>query len=188
MLKELDKNYADAVFELMEQSFPTDEYRNEAEQKALFDKKEYRVYGLTEKDNNEKIVGFIAMWQFDDFAYLENFAVSEHARNGGIGGKMLDELCKALACPVCLEVEPPKSEITRRRIGFYERHGFFLNDYHYIQPALSKGKNSMPLKIMTLGGKVNEAQFEKIKSVLYKNVYNIQFHNNSITVIKKRIR
>lgn len=174
MLKELNKDYAKAVFALMEQSFPLDEYRNEAEQTALFDKKEYHVYGLTENDNDKNVLAFIAMWQFEKFAYLENFAVCQHARNGGIGGKMLDELCKSLACPVCLEVEPPESEITRRRIAFYERHGFFLNDYHYIQPALSKGKNSMPLKIMTLGGKVTETEFETIKSVLYRNVYNVK--------------
>lgn len=174
MLKILNKEYSDALYNLMTQSFPTDEYRNEAEQKALFNKKEYNVYGLTDENDDKKLLAFLAVWKFENFAYIEHFAVAEYARNGGIGGKMLDELCDMMGSSVCLEVEPPQNEITQRRIAFYERHGFFLNDYPYIQPALSPGKKSGPLMIMTLGRKISPQEFENIKSVLYKNVYNVK--------------
>ena len=46
-------------------------------------------------------------------------------------------------------MEPPETELTRRRIGFYERNGFVLNDYDYVQPSLGEGKDPVPLRIMT---------------------------------------
>ena len=74
---------------------------------------------------------------------------------------------------ICLEVELPENDIARRRIGFYTRNGFSLNEYHYIQPPMSAGKNPVPLLIMTTGGAVDEKKFEYIKDKLYEKVYNV---------------
>ncbi|MBO7288483.1 MAG: hypothetical protein J6V03_00640, partial [Clostridia bacterium] len=75
---------------------------------------------------------------------------------------------------ICLEVEPPQSEITKRRVGFYKRNGFYLNEYPYIQPPISNGKNPVPLMIMTSGHKVNRKEFNLIKEYIYRNVYNVK--------------
>lgn len=169
-MQRLTKNDFDALFSLMEKSFPADEYRSRAEQQALFADSDYAVYGL--KDG-AAIKAFISTWRFDDFTYIEHFAVNPAFRNNGIGGKMLNELIAQLGTPACLEIEPPTSDITRRRIGFYERNGFFLNTYPYEQPPMSRGKKALKMHVMTSGKTASEQEFQKIKSALYKKVYRI---------------
>ena len=84
---------------------------------------------------------------------------------------MLQELKQFTGNRLCLEVEPPEDELTRRRIAFYERNGFIYHDFAYMQPALSKGQNTIPLKIMTTGDKLDKTAFEEIKELLYSQVY-----------------
>ena len=67
--------------------------------------------------------------------------------------------------------ELPENELARRRIGFYSRNGFKLNNYPYIQPPMSAGKNPVPLLIMTTGGVLAESEFINMRDILYKNVY-----------------
>lgn len=157
------------MFSIMEKSFPLDEYRPYNEQKALFENEYYNVYAVKE----EKVKGFIAVWDFPEFLYIEHFAVSPEFRNQGIGEKILKELKALFNKPLCLEVEPPENALTKRRIGFYERNGFFLNAYPYTQPPISKGKNPVPLMIMSTGKELSESEFHIIKNTLYKNVYKV---------------
>ena len=169
MIKKVEKNDFDLVYEIMEKSFPSDEIRPFDEQKELFDEARYSVYAEYETD--AYIAGFIATWEFDDFVFIEHFAVSPEKRNGGIGAKILNEFTHMTDKRVCLEVEPPDDEMQKRRISFYERNGFYLNEYEYFQPPISAGKNIVPLMIMTCGGGVSKNEFENIRNVLYKEVY-----------------
>lgn len=72
---------------------------------------------------------------------------------------------------VCLEVEPPDNEMASRRIDFYKRNNFFLNNYPYTQPPISTGRNPIPLLIMTHGRHINNIEFAKIKEELLTKVY-----------------
>lgn len=157
----------DEVFSIMEKSFPFDEYRPYEEQKELFENEYYRVYVSKE----EHIKGFISVWDFPEFLYVEHFAVSPEFRNMGIGKEILEELKAHFNKTVCLEVEPPENELTKRRIGFYMRNGFFINEYPYTQPPISKGKNPVPLMIMSSGKSLSESEFHIIKETLYREVY-----------------
>lgn len=157
------------VYELMKMSFPSDEYRYYDEQKALLNNPAYSIYGLY--NESQDIKAFIAVWQFSNFSFIEHFAVNPEHRNEGTGTYLLNEVIKMLPKPVCLEVEPPETEIAIRRISFYQRNNFFLNEYPYVQPPMSQGKKAIPLFIMTLGGKVDEDTFKYIKSTLYAKVY-----------------
>ncbi|MBR3934143.1 MAG: GNAT family N-acetyltransferase [Clostridia bacterium] len=170
MLKILDNKDFDRVFNIMEKSFPEDEFRPYDEQKALLDKDEYKIYTWQE---NDKICAFIALWEFHNILFIEHFAVDPDFRNGGIGSKILAEISSLTKKQICLEVEPPDDEITIRRVEFYKRCGFFLNEYPYMQPAISKGKREVPLMIMTYGKKITRMKFNDIKFVLYTNVYKI---------------
>ena len=147
----------------MQASFSDDEYRPYDEQLALFEEPEYRIYYMP--------AGFLAVWEFESFIYIEHFAVDPALRNSGTGSAMLQELVKQYQKPICLEVELPEDELTRRRIGFYERNGFVFNEYPYIQPPISKGKSPVPLRIMTYGEAITRETFEAIKNVLYRSVY-----------------
>lgn len=164
-LKDFDK-----VYRLIEISFPEDEYRTYEEQKALLDDPIYNIYVLP-GENGDTIMAFIAVWEFDSFAFVEHFAVDPAYRSMGLGSKVLREIIDAVQKMVCLEVEPPHNELALRRIRFYERGNFFFNEYPYMQPAISKGRNPIPLFIMTFGRAVDENEFSIIKRELYTKVY-----------------
>lgn len=168
MLELLDLKDFDEVYSLMEQSFPEMEFRPREEQRELFSDPAYRIYVRREE---KETAGFLAIWDFQDVLYIEHFAVAGRLRGGGIGASMLCELRALFDKPICLEVEPPENDMARRRICFYERNGFFLNPYPYIQPPISKGRASIPLLIMTSGGKISEDGFKQIKHLLYSRVY-----------------
>ncbi len=161
----------DEMFEILEQSFPADERRPREQQLKLFEIPEYKVFFEGEE---EKIMGFMALWEFEDFVYIEHFALRADCRGRGTGSKMLGQAMSAFDKPVCLEVEPPETEKSCRRIAFYERNGMYLNHYDYIQPPLAEGQNSLPLKIMTSIGKITPGQFDSIKNTLYKYVYRVE--------------
>lgn len=169
MLEKLRFDDFDTMYDLMEMSFPIVEYRPYHEQKALLNNPAYSIYVL--HNETKDIKAFIAVWEFDKFAFIEHFAVNPKYRNCGVGGYVLNEITERIGKNVCLEVEPPETEIAIRRIGFYERNGFFLNEYPYIQPPISNGRMAVPLFLMTLGGKVDKDMFESIKATLYTKVY-----------------
>ena len=172
MTQLLDVQEFDQMYEIMEQSFPDDEYRGYKGQKSLFENPEYRVY-VHKNDDTGKIDGFLAAWEFEELLFLEHFAVSGKVRNAGIGGRMLREVLSQVNKLVCLEVELPQGELEKRRIGFYERNGFFFNEYPYMQPSIAKGRNPIPLRIMTYLKPVSQKEHEEIKKLLYRKVYHV---------------
>lgn len=159
----------DSIFKIMKSAFPRNEYRSYACQKTLFDSQDYIAY-VCEKDG--EICAFISVWQFDSFAYIEHFAVLEKYRNCGLGKQMLDELKEMSGKRLCLEVELPINDNAKRRIAFYERNGFYYNDYPYEQPPFSKDRDAVPLRIMCTKAPLTKQEFENIKNQLYKRVYN----------------
>ena len=90
-LRTINIDEFDNVFAIMEQSFPDDERRNYTEQRALFDNPEYSIY-VVDDDRDNRIKAFIAVWDFEEFAYVEHFAVNPEYRNGGIGAEVLHRL------------------------------------------------------------------------------------------------
>ena len=167
-IKAITESRFDEVFSIMEKSFPPDEMRPYSEQKALLSNGKYKVFAAFE---GEKIISFAATWQFDNILFLEHLATDPSLRGQGVGAKMLDFLTSGEKRTVCLEAEPPESEITSRRIAFYNRNGFYLNEYPYIQPPISQGRAPVPLMIMTHGRDIDECEFEAIRDLLYKEVY-----------------
>ena len=170
MIEQIKIDRFDEIYEIMEKSFPDDEFRPYCEQKELFLNEKYKVYGNI---TDGRLSSFIATWDFEDFVFIEHFATSPNFRNMGIGEKMLKHLSNTLQKRLCLEVEPPNEEIQKRRVDFYRRNGFFLNTFSYTQPPISKGKSPVPLMIMTTCGEVSEDEFLAIKNTLYREVYKI---------------
>ena len=169
-IREIKTDEFDKVFSILQDSFPDDEYRTYDEQKQLLKNPLYTIYVLPHSESKE-IIAFIAVWQFGEFAYVEHFAVSSQHRNKNLGSKILNEVAKMLSCPLCLEVELPETDTAKRRIEFYKRNGFFYNGYTYFQPPFHKGKAPIPLAIMTYRESIGRDEFEKIKAVLYREVY-----------------
>ena len=112
--------------------------------------------------------------EFDDFYYVEHFAIDPTLRNGGYGKKTLDYLCKKLDRPIVLEVEMPVEEMAKRRINFYQRQGFILWEKEYKQPPYKPGDNFLPMYLMVFGNLQCKQDFEMIKNKIHKEVYNVK--------------
>ena len=165
MITKLEMQEFDRVYTIMERSFPPEEYRPYDAQKALLSDPAYTIWCAREET---EILGFAAVWELEGWLFLEHLAVAPERRNRGVGAALLGFLAGKRCC---LEAEPPETEIARRRIGFYERNGFFLNDYPYTQPSLGQGRSPVPLNLMTTGSAVTPEEFQKLKALLYARVY-----------------
>ncbi|MGN0976106.1 MAG: GNAT family N-acetyltransferase [Gemmiger sp.] len=160
------------VWKLMETSFPPDERRPRAAQQALTETDDrFTAYVLP--GQTPAVQAVLTVWRLEDFAYLEHFAVDPSSRGHGLGAQLLAQLEALLPCPLCLEVEPPETDIARRRIRFYCRNGFALNAFAYTQPPYAPGQQAIPLQIMTTGGPVDAPRFERIRRALYTTVYGV---------------
>jgi len=185
-LKKINQDEFEHVFSLMERSFPEDEYRSREEQKKLLFKQNYEIYGvcadwedaadLSVKKSvlkQKEIRAFLAVWRFLELTFIEHFAVDPVFRSGGLGSMILAEAKRLFPTQICLEVELPNTELAKRRIAFYKRNGFYVNDYPYVQPPLSAGKQELPLLLMTSQGRGSQERFERIKKLLYREVYGV---------------
>lgn len=161
----------DQVFDLMKVSFPESEYREYKSQRKLLSDRRYHL--LTKENKQGEVIAFLAGWEFETFRYVENIAVSPSIRGGGIGKQLMEEFMQQSTLPIILEVEDPQDDLKRRRVRFYERLGFCLGDFKYVQPPLREGVLGLPLCIMSYPEKLTESQFEFVRKVLYREVYNI---------------
>ena len=168
MFERITEETFDEIFPLLEEAFPVTELRVKEDQKSLLGEECYRLYGVRKDGRFAAVFG---VWEIDDFLYIEHFAVRKDCRNGGYGGICLDALLEEKAKPMVLEVEVPEDEMTRRRVGFYERHGLVYNDYPYLQPPLRKGNELLPLRLMTKPTAIDEATYERYKKRMYAVVY-----------------
>lgn len=161
----------DAAYALLEASFPPVERRTEEGQRALLSRPEYRL--LACRADGETLA-LLAEWRLNHFVFVEHFAVVPGRRGGGLGGRLLEQYLAGVNAPVILEVEPPQTEIAKRRIGFYQRHGFVLNAYAYLQPPLRAGAESIPLLLMSYPHALDLAEFVTARQALRAAVYGVQ--------------
>ncbi|WP_315082092.1 GNAT family N-acetyltransferase [uncultured Clostridium sp.] len=168
-LEKIEKDDFESFFNLLEKSFPNIERRSKEGQKEIFDETLYNVYGI--KDENKKVIGFIATWEFDKFNFIEHFAVDTSLRGKGMGTDLLKEYIHNSNKPIYLEVELPNDDICIRRIDFYKRLGFNLNEFDYLQLPLQIGNELLPLKIMTHPYKVSNDEFIYFRKNVYDKVY-----------------
>ena len=168
MLREMKRPEFADVYALMELSFPPDERRPYAAQRALLDRPGYRIYVPADGP-----YALLAVWETPEFLFLEHFAVSPERRGAGLGAALLAALLARAQRQLVLEVELPQTEPARRRIGFYTRNGLFLNRYDYAQPPLGPGQGSVSLLLMTSGAPVSEPVFRTIRDRLYRDIYGV---------------
>lgn len=162
----------DTVYEIMVESFPMDEIRSYEGQKALLERLDYH---LKTYEQDGKLLGFCAYYVFDDFWYIEHLACTSLSRGLGIGTKLVQEvLSEAGDYPVILEVEPPVDELTKRRVRFYERLGFVLNDYPHYQPPLNPTTGMVELKIMSSCKGLEEEIHKIYRRVLNAKMYGVE--------------
>lgn len=143
----------DAAWELYTQSFPRRERRQLRTQiKTLADP----LYHFEVVTEGATFVGIVLWWGFEDVRYIEHLAVAPSLRGWGYGRRILERFTAAAPSPgaasplpVLLEVEHPTDPISRRRVEFYRRAGFVLNEHEYTHPPYKRCGAAVSLMLMT---------------------------------------
>lgn len=199
-IRPFSDNHAEAILAIYEQSFPPEERRPYADANAFesfvsSNSKIFSILVITPTDGGEPL-GFVTVWEFPEFLYIEHLAVSPEARGAGLGAKLVTEVAdraEALGKGVLLEVEIPEpsassdssepsyssdssdsSDLAARRIRFYERLGFRQwPDFEYIQPPYSPALPPVALMLMTRGMQSLPApsSISDFQSVVYRNPF-----------------
>jgi len=156
------------IWKLCESSFPPDERRDFEKQIKIFYKKSYTFYAVYNKD---LLMGIIDIWNLGKFAFIGHLAVKEKLRGQGFGTKLLKDFITRRNKKIVLEVERPNTNAAKIKIKFYEKQGFKLNKYNYIQPPYNKDNNSVPLFLMTYPKAISKSEFSKIRKKIHTTVY-----------------
>lgn len=120
----------------------------------------------------EKHTASYEYWDFGNFRFIEHVAVDKKERGNGIGTRLLTYVLRK--CTI-LEAEPPINAILKRKISFYERHGFCINsDFEYKQPPYNKRMQALPLILMSYPKRLDNRRLKKIKLVIYAGVYGVK--------------
>ncbi|MCD7839340.1 MAG: GNAT family N-acetyltransferase, partial [Erysipelotrichaceae bacterium] len=136
--------------------------------KEIYEQKKFKIYGYLQE---EQLLGVITLWEFDEFHYIEHFAVDESYRGQGIGSKIIEDMKLLSDKPLVLEVEEIVDNITQKRVHFYEKHDFVLSSYHFIQPPLRDNAKDVPLIYMSYPALLDNDMYDKIYIELKNKVY-----------------
>lgn len=168
-VKTTDTSYA-FVENLLHESFPEEERRDDDMQRYNTDNNPlFTTYLITD---DAEYIGLITLWRLSEFLYVEHLATSPSVRNKGYGKMIMQALLNNFPdSKIVLEVELPEDELSKRRIGFYERNGFILCEKPYMQPPYRKSGSPIPMHIMFSGTDSIDGMFDTITSEIYKNVY-----------------
>jgi GNAT superfamily N-acetyltransferase len=168
------ENSADPLFgmmyELYQSAFPTVERRTLNGLEGVLEHDKRFVMTVLLKDG--EFVGFFNYWLFEYFVYAEHFAVNPKLRGQNIGSEVMKTFFLNTNLPVVFEVEIPENEIAIRRIAFYERLDCKQFPHKYAQPHYDGSGKLLPMLLMTNNYDYVDKHFSRIKSIVYKEVYN----------------
>lgn len=129
---------------------------------------------------NKQFSGLLFWWKFEQLSFIEHFAILPTLRNQGIGQIVLQNFITATKTPIILEVEPAHNSAQKKRITFYERLGFQLNKFPYLQPPYRKEDGFTPLHLMSYPQILSEEFFDDFKSEYLPQIYKNHFQAESL--------
>ncbi len=161
---------------LYEEAFP------EAERRDISQWKEMIVscprMHLNAVEEGGQLAGLLVYWDFGDFYYVEHLAVYARMRNRKIGQQVLAYIGENLSGVCLLEVEPPLTDLSVRRINYYRRNGYEVLDKTYMQPSYRPSGEELPLWIMGNDAGIEREKLQKYIDTIKQNVYfNVQPRN-----------
>ena len=160
------------IYKIMDESFPDKEKRTYSDQLALLEDKRCKVF--VERNKENEIITFLLVWIFNDFCFIEYLATDKRYRNLGLGSRLLNSCIKEFPTPIIIEVEPPENDINKRRIEFYTRLGFHLNNYKHKQPSLQKHTEPCELLIMSYPSPIVKKEFLQFRNKIFNTIYKIK--------------
>lgn len=170
MYEQLSIHDFDAFFKILEAHFPSKEIKEYDYLKGLFEKG--TAQAIIQKDRNT-IIGALCYMDIGTYAFVDYLVIVDGYQGQRLGEKLLRYFKEYINKPIILEVEFPQDEISRRRIKFYQRQGFILNEHEYVIPPVRSLKEPIYFVLMTYPEVLTEKEYEEIYPSILKNVYEI---------------
>lgn len=172
-IRQITKQSIDQAIALYTEAFPKIERRPVAQWLDLWQARNH--FRIIEILSDDVFAGFISYWDFEHFIYIEHFATCKSLRGNGIGGKAIDAFRQSCQDkPVVLEVEMPTDDISKRRIAFYNKHGFTLSELPYMQPAYRSCDAPIELRIMSTDPVFTIKGFDTVTGTIHRHVYGVK--------------
>jgi ribosomal protein S18 acetylase RimI-like enzyme len=167
-LKNISDNYFHQAWELYEDAFPLEERRILDAQAHVMKKSNYHFDIMIDEN---KLIGFLLWWDFETLRYIDHFATSTEQRNKGFGKLILENFINSNDKPVLLEVELPNTTINQRRIKFYQRIGFKLNQHYYEVPPSIEGQKLLKLLLMSYPTLLTAKDVEQFTNICHPVIF-----------------
>lgn len=168
----IDSQRFDEAYKILDSSFPSDELKTYPRLLSDFIFGGMKIFAL---GDDKTLSAVLTLWEFENFVFVENFAVKKELRNSGLGSKLIENLISHYSPkPVVLEVEVPETEIQEKRVNFYKSKGFNLSDTVYTQPPLRDEPSDIRLCLMYTGDNTNPSSLLSFKNQVFKRVYGLK--------------
>lgn len=148
-------------------SFPFEERRAEDQLKEMIGHEKMSFIAL---HAGKQPAGFMIWWNFISFGYIEHFAVFPELRGNQIGSAALQQI-RNRSAKTLLEAERPYDEISKRRIAFYLRNGFYVADPHYLQPPYRKEGKPIDMYLLSDLQDWSPNELQTAVELIHKEVY-----------------
>lgn len=171
-----DTNFARFAF-LYQSSFPIEELRPLSKHIDLMKSCPFmETYCLLEENEVRTI---IVLWRLTHCIYIDYLATDVSFRNRHYGEKSLKIFLEKSLQPVVVEVELPDNELAIRRIGFYQRLGFHLEEhFNYCMPNYNN-KGFTPMNLMIYPSLMSNEDCKNIAAEIYEKVYLRNWHKKN---------
>lgn len=144
-------------------SFPVFEQRTEKHQASAFLHSNYHVEAYVEQ---EQFIGFIAYWAFQDYLYIEHYAIHKQLRGQGYGSRILQSFIASHPEKVLLEIDPIQDEISAARLRFYQHCGFVVNTHRHVHPPYREGYHGHDLLVLTTQRTITAEEYKQFATDL----------------------
>ncbi|RFM27178.1 GNAT family N-acetyltransferase [Deminuibacter soli] len=160
-----------AVHALYESSFPATERRPWHLQTILAATGSLQLASVNVQ---HQFGGMVSWWLLPGFVFIEHIAVRETLRGQGIGAAVIQLLQQQYRLLVLESEHEHQSPFAKRRIGFYQKLGFTIFPYPYLQPPYTKDAMFVPMHLLHSGSDNSEAGFRHVKEMVYRKVYGVK--------------
>lgn len=165
-IKDINNKYWNEARILYRSSFPIYEKRTIDDQKEAMKNEKFHCYVAVEE---EKLIGIVFFWDFNKYRYIEHLAVTSDFRGKGYGSKILSKICSEEKRTI-LEIDPPIDEKSIKRLEFYKKAGFLINDYEHVHPPYRSDYRGHELLVLSYKKELTDEDYEVFNYFLTNRV------------------
>lgn len=157
------------AWRLYTESFPEHERRRISSHRRAVEDPCFHTRVAVENGN---LLGILFYWNFGkENIYIEHMAVNPLRRGQNIGTAILGSfIAQNPHSNIVLEIAPPVDDDSRRRMTFYKKLGFIVNDFAYTHPSYQKKGLAYELVILSFPTPVTDGGYEEFCEFMKSSV------------------